>query len=85
MKAPASLSAAAVAVWQEMAPELERKRLAPAMVEAVVMCVTRMRDAQARIDAEGMIVSDEKGRPVPHPALAIEAACRKDLKGLLGR
>jgi hypothetical protein len=36
-----------------------------------------MRDAQRRIDAEGLVVADEKGRPVPHPAIALEAAAAK--------
>lgn len=52
---------------------------APA-VESYAVAVGRMRDAQHRIDAEGAIVADDKGRPVPHPALAIERAASADVK-----
>ena len=82
MSAPKHLSAAVAAVWAEVAPELERKRLTSAQVEAYCVCVARMRDAQARVDAEGLIIADEKGRPIPHPALVIERACRAELKAL---
>jgi P27 family predicted phage terminase small subunit len=80
--APKHLSAAVVAVWNECAAELLRKRLTDAQVEAYCVCVARMRDAQGRIDSEGLLIADEKGRPIPHPALAIEKSCRAELKGL---
>lgn len=83
MAAPKHLSEAVAAVWMEVAPELERKRLTAAQIEAYAVCVARMRDAQRRVDAEGLIVADEKGRPVPHPALAIEKSCRAELKSLV--
>ena len=82
MSAPKHLSDLAAKVWDECAPELQRKRLTDAQIEAYAVCVARMRDAQGRVDREGLIVADEKGRPIPHPALAIEKSCRAELKGL---
>lgn len=82
MSAPKHLSPAVAAVWDECAPDLARKRLTDAQIEAYAVCVARMRDAQARVDAEGLIIADEKGRPIPHPALVIEKSCRAELRGL---
>jgi hypothetical protein len=39
-----------------------------------------MRDAQSRIDREGLVVADVKGNPVPHPALAIEKAAQIEVR-----
>ena len=39
-----------------------------------------MRDAQARIDAEGLIVADAKGNPIPHPAIALERAAQSEVR-----
>lgn len=54
-------------------------------LEAYCVQVARMRDAQARIDAEGIVVSDEKGRPVAHPALAIEKQAQAEVRAWAGR
>jgi len=51
-------------------PTLRERSVAD--VEAYCDQVARMRDAAQRVQAEGLIVSDEKGRPVPHPALIVE-------------
>lgn len=49
-------------------------------VEAYAVAIARSRDAQRRIDREGLIVADEKGRPIPHPALVIERNASSDIK-----
>ncbi len=51
-----------------------------AAAEAFCVQVARLRDAQQRVDAEGAIVADEKGRPVPHPALAMELAASAEMR-----
>ena len=53
--------------------------------EAYCGQVARLRDAQKRISEEGLVVSDEKGRPVPHPALAIERAAQAEVRAWAGR
>lgn len=42
--------------------------------------VARLRDAQARLAAEGSIIADPKGVPIPHPAIAIERAAQDEIR-----
>ena len=49
-------------------------------LEAYAGQVVRLRDAQRRLDAEGEVVEDPKGFPIPHPALAIERAAQDELR-----
>ena len=42
--------------------------------------VAILRSAQRQIAAEGMIVSDPKGFPVPHPAIAIERVAQDEIR-----
>jgi phage terminase small subunit len=49
-------------------------------LEAFASQVARLRDARRRIDAEGMIVADPKGYPIPHPAIAIERAAQAEVR-----
>ena len=88
MNAPAHLSAAARAVWVELAPAFVGDRFDEAegpALEAYCVQVARMRDAQTRIDAEGLVVADEKGRPVPHPALMIEKQAQSEVRAWVSR
>ena len=48
--------------------------------EAYCSAVTRLRDAQARIRAEELIVPASKNAPVAHPAYAIERQASDDLR-----
>lgn len=80
LKAPERLSGAAREAWDEAI----RQHPAPAAIvgaalEAYCVQVARMRDAQARIDREGVLIADSKGLPAPHPALAIERAASADV------
>jgi len=68
-------------VWREtLASHPKVAGVAPALLEAFAVQVARMRDAQARIDAEGLVVADEKGRPIPHPALDLERAAQAEAR-----
>ena len=78
--APGHLSAEAAAVWGEVAGPMLAEGRTLHQIEAYSVLVARLRAAQDRVDREGMIVSDDRGRPVPHPALAIERECRADLR-----
>ncbi|NMC35325.1 MAG: P27 family phage terminase small subunit [Veillonellaceae bacterium] len=42
--------------------------------------VARLRDAQERLARDGLIVSDPKGNPIPHPALAIEKVAQDEIR-----
>ena len=81
MPVPATLSSAAANVWRDTTPGL-LPGADPAVIEAYCTQVARMRDAQSRIDTEGLIVGDAKGQPVPHPALAIEKAAAEQVRKL---
>lgn len=51
-----------------------------AELEAYASQVARLRDSRRRIEAEGMIVADPKGYPIPHPAIAIERAAQAEVR-----
>lgn len=42
--------------------------------------VARLRDAQQRLQREGLVIADPKGNPVPHPAIAIERAAQAEIR-----
>lgn len=83
-EAPPHLSVSAREAWQEL-QELNGNRsdvrkLKPPALEAAAVQMGRMRDAQKRIDEEGLIIADPKGNPIPHPALSIERAAHEALR-----
>ena len=49
-------------------------------LEAFCGQVARLRDAQARLAAEGSIIAVPKGVPIPHPAIAIERAAQDEIR-----
>lgn len=49
-------------------------------LDAYATCVARLRDAQARIEAEQLIVPDKHDQPVVHPAFAVERQCMDELR-----
>lgn len=82
MTAPAHLSTAAAAVWRE----LEDGGMIPGPgFDAYCNQVTIERDASARISAEGLIVADAKGQPVPHPALDIQRRAQAEIRSWSGK
>lgn len=73
---PKSLTGAAKEAWPEVC-DLD----APVHVlEALAVQIARLRDARARIDEEGLIIEGDKGKPVEHPALAIERAAQTEIR-----
>lgn len=84
MTAPKHLSDSAKAAWESIVADIDIVVEAPAL-EAYAVALGRMRDAQARIDAEGLVVADDKGRPAPHPALAIEKQQADEVRKWLQR
>lgn len=49
-------------------------------LEAYCGQLALLRDAQRRVAAEGMIVADVKGNPIPHPAVMVERAAQEELR-----
>lgn len=64
-----------VTAWGESAAEVEGPEL-----EAFAGQVARLRDAQRRLAAEGIVVEDPKGQPIPHPAIAVERAAQEQIR-----
>ncbi|MDO5534152.1 MAG: P27 family phage terminase small subunit [Propionibacteriaceae bacterium] len=54
-------------------------------VRAFAGQVLRLREAQGRLESEGMIVGDSKGLPVEHPALGIERAASAEMRQWVAR
>ena len=77
MSVPEHMPAAESEIWAQMvkagAPEGPE-------LEAFVGQVARLREAQRRIAAEGLITADPKGYPIPHPAIAIEKAAQAEIR-----
>ena len=74
--APEYLPADVRAVWEELSGDFGS---GPGF-EAFCGQVARLRDAQARISREGLVIADAKGSPVPHPALAIETKAQAEIR-----
>ncbi len=43
------------------------------------------RDAAGRVAAEGIVVADAKGQPVPHPALEIQRKAQAEMRAWVPR
>lgn len=86
MKAPEHLTEEAKAVWRQIVRTRKRDGLAPLNVttlESVAVLTSRLRDASARIETEGLLIADAKGNPIPHPALEIERVTSEQLRRLI--
>jgi phage terminase small subunit len=81
---PAALPEHLVPIWDEMLPQVSSK-IGAVGLEALCVQVHRMRDAQQRVTAEGLVVASPKGDPVPHPALAVEAKAQGEVREWLKR
>ena len=84
MKTPAHLSEEMLAIWAETKPSVSFK-IGPLGLEALCGCIERMRDARGKIKAEGSVVADARGNPIPHPALAIEKAMQSEIRVWIGK
>lgn len=64
-------------VWDELIAKGARPG---PQLEAYAGQVARLRDAQARLASEGLIIEDPRGNPIPHPAIAIEKAAQDEIR-----
>ena len=66
------------AIWDEVVAAVK-----PAIGSAglIALCdqIQRQREAARRIDAEGIVIADARGNPVPHPAVAVERAASSEI------
>jgi len=82
IKAPVTLAPDVAAIWVEVVTEYGTgyDRIVGPALEAYCGQVSRLREAARRISAEGLVVADAKGQPVPHPALAIERGAQEEIR-----
>lgn len=79
---PDTLSEPVAQVWAEIVQVHPRPHaiVGPAL-ETYCTLVATLREARDRIEREGLVVESPRGEPVPHPALAVERATAKELRG----
>ncbi|UVK62596.1 hypothetical protein SEA_TAYLORSIPHT_57 [Arthrobacter phage TaylorSipht] len=79
--APEHMDDDAAKVWREVvAAHHDPGRIVGPDLEAYCGQVAMVRDARARIAKEGTIIADERGKPEPHPAIALERAAQKEVR-----
>lgn len=76
---PPTLPPELVPIWEQMLEQVD-PTIGSAGMESLVIQISRLRDAQARISREGSVVADSKGNPGPHPALAIEQQAGREIR-----
>ena len=76
---PKHLSAQISDIWSEIHQDYW-DHIGIAGLEAVCVLVHTAREAQQRLEADGMIVNDGKGNPIPHPAIAIHKSATDSLR-----
>ena len=81
VEAPDHLPPAVAEVWREIVASndlvgtVDRSAL-----ETFATLLARLREARGRIEEEGMVVTDTRGRVIPHPALAVERATAEQIR-----
>lgn len=81
-EAPKYLAAPAALIWDE----LVEAGIVPAPgFDAYCNQISIERDAAKRISTEGLIVANEKGVPVAHPALEIQRKAQAEIRAWAGK
>lgn len=78
---PEHLSEGAASVWREVVERHgDPEQIVGPEFESYCVVVNRARIAAKRIDTEGVVVNDERGNAVEHPAFAIERKAQAQIK-----
>lgn len=78
---PDDLPEDAANVWREIVASNDLAGTVDrAALEAFCTLVARLRQARRRVEEEGMVVTDPRGRVVPHPALAVERQTAEQIR-----
>jgi P27 family predicted phage terminase small subunit len=81
VEAPDHLPEAVATVWREIVASNDLAgRVDRAALETFSTLVARLREARQRVEDEGMVVTDPRGRVIPHPALAVERATAEQIR-----
>ncbi len=78
---PDAMSEPIAVVWREIVESNDfAGRVDRTALEAYCTLVSRMREAVGRVAREGMVVTDPRGRVIPHPALAVERQTSEQIR-----
>lgn len=77
--APEHLSAEAQRWWAKITGEWELEEPALLILESALEAFDRMRQAQAILQEEGIVVTDRFGQPKQHPATLVERDAKATL------
>ena len=81
VEAPDHLPEAVADVWREIVASNELVgKVDRAALETFATLMARLREARDRIEEEGMVVTDSRGRVIPHPALAVERSTAEQIR-----
>lgn len=81
VEAPDYLPEAVAIVWREIVASNDLAgKVDRAALETFSTLMARMREARQRVEDEGMVVTDPRGRVIPHPALAVERATSEQIR-----
>ena len=84
---PAHLPAMAADVWRETVARhgVHASRVVGPELEAYCQAVATAREARQRVAAEGMVITDWRGAPVAHPAIAVAVSAERQAERLSSR
>ncbi|QSZ49399.1 P27 family phage terminase small subunit [Arthrobacter sp. D5-1] len=81
IEAPEHLPEPVADVWREIVASNDLAgKVDRAALETFCTLMARLREARDRIEEEGMVVTDPRGRVIPHPALAVERATAEQIR-----
>jgi len=81
IEAPDHLPEPVADVWREIVASNDLAgKVDRAALETFCTLMARLREARDRIEEEGMVVTDPRGRVIPHPALAVERATAEQIR-----
>lgn len=78
---PDHLPVGVAVVWREIVASNDLvANVDRTALETYCTMVARVREARQRIEEEGMVVTDPRGRVIPHPALAVERQTAEQIR-----
>lgn len=81
VEAPDHLPNPVADVWREIVASNDLVgRVDRVALETYCTLTARLREARGRIEEEGMVVTDTRGKVIPHPALAVERSTAEQIR-----
>ncbi|QSZ53284.1 P27 family phage terminase small subunit [Paenarthrobacter sp. AT5] len=81
VEAPDHLPGPVADVWREIVASNDLVgKVDRVALETYCTLTARLREARGRIEDEGMVVTDTRGKVIPHPALAVERSTAEQIR-----